>query len=325
MLCHRTPRGKKTGGIYSLEKATIGGVDQWLMFRGENEQAPVMLFLHGGPGAAQIGFARRYQGELEKHFVIVNWDQRGAGLSYSRDIPRESMRIDRFIADITEIVQLIRSKIGADKVIIVGHSWGTYLGTIFSALHPDMVSAYVGVGQLDGMRENDLRTYSYLKQYYSEKDVEHTLRTLERIGPPPYTSPRDIGSSNSALLRSNAMLYSMKTWQLARTALAGPEYSILDLRRFIRGNDFSFWSLKDEVEGMDLYARVPRLKIPTYFFLGRHDHMADAELAERYYEKLETPYKELVWFENSAHCPLFEEAVKFQKELIARTLLPRNI
>lgn len=109
----------------SLEHVPIGGIKQWLLIRGKQKDVPVLLFVHGGPGGAQIGFARHFQGILEEHFIVVNWDQRGAGLSYSKDIPSGSMRIDQFVSDLIEVTDYLRNRFLRKKIYLVGHSFGT--------------------------------------------------------------------------------------------------------------------------------------------------------------------------------------------------------
>jgi hypothetical protein len=69
----------------------IGGHEQYLFIRGANITKHVMLFLHGGPGSPEISFMKNYNTGMETDFIMVYWEQRGAGKSYSEGIPVETM------------------------------------------------------------------------------------------------------------------------------------------------------------------------------------------------------------------------------------------
>ena len=87
--------GKKVPeSIASLEFDIIGGIKQWLLIRSHNINNPLLLFLHGGPGSAEMSLAYKCERNLEKYFTFVNWDQRGSGKSFSNKIPKESMNIE---------------------------------------------------------------------------------------------------------------------------------------------------------------------------------------------------------------------------------------
>src|SRR5690625_6140371 len=89
--------------ISELVKIKVGNSEQWIYIRGKNRNQPILFMLHGGPGTGQIGFTRKFQQGLEQHFVIIQWDQRGAGLSYTKHLPVESMNIEQFVSDTIEI------------------------------------------------------------------------------------------------------------------------------------------------------------------------------------------------------------------------------
>jgi pimeloyl-ACP methyl ester carboxylesterase len=82
----RTPAIHQPHSVASLERVRIGGVDQYILIRGNDASLPVLLFLHGGPGMPAMYLAHSFQRELEKEFVVVQWDRRGAGKSYREDI-----------------------------------------------------------------------------------------------------------------------------------------------------------------------------------------------------------------------------------------------
>ncbi len=127
--------------IDKIESLTLGGITQWISLRSDNINSPILLFLHGGPGTAQIFWSRKSQKELESSFLVVNWDQRGAGRSYSRSLRKEDMKIERFVADAKELIEYLLKRFGQNKVFLAGHSWGSIVGAYLVAKRPDLIRA----------------------------------------------------------------------------------------------------------------------------------------------------------------------------------------
>jgi len=184
MFVRRTPPIPGETSIAALEAIEINGVKQTVLIRGENKSNPLLLLLHCGPGTAQVGFARQYLHEMEQDFVVVNWDQRGSGLSYTPEVTRESMTIEQFIQDTRELVEHLLRRFGQKKLFVVGHSWGSILGTLVTARYPHLFHAYVGVGQVASMDENEALSYRYTLEVAKQRNNAPALRDLQRIGPP---------------------------------------------------------------------------------------------------------------------------------------------
>jgi proline iminopeptidase len=310
-------------GIASLEKVRLGGVDQWIQIRGEDRAKPILLFLHSGPGFPEMPFSH-VNAALERDFVIVQWDQRGAGKSFSWSIPDNSMTVEQFIADTHELVQLLLQRFDRTKLILVAHSWGSIVGALTVGRYPELFEAYVGISQAINPPESERMMYRFALETATKRGDAKAATELRRIGDPPYKSFSDYRIMKNWVKHFNDVGYAELTpWQFARTAFASPAYSWSDLVRLVLGMRFSFSHLWQEVfYRTDLVKQSPKLDVPIYFFLGRHDRTvtACAALAERYYETLEAPKgKHLIWFENSGHWPQLEEPEEF------RTLLTQEL
>src|SRR5271165_2920597 len=145
-----TPRirpGGRAGsarGIAVLEKVRIGGSDQWVLERSEDVRNPVLLYLHGGPGTSQLTSNRRNTRHLEKFFTVVNWDQRGAGKSYRAISDAGRMNIGQFVADTRELTLYLLEKFGQERLVLVGHSWGTVIGALTVSAYRSSTRAMSG-------------------------------------------------------------------------------------------------------------------------------------------------------------------------------------
>lgn len=136
-------------GVQQSTYLRLGGIDQFVTIRGQDVANPVLIYLHGGPGDSSHYLQYPVQGKLEDTHTVIQWDQRGTGRTYYANpqlAPRE-LSVDRLLADLNELVDYARERFGQEKVVIVGHSWGTVLGSRYLHEHPEKVSEYVGVGQ----------------------------------------------------------------------------------------------------------------------------------------------------------------------------------
>lgn len=304
--------------IAELQSIMLGDIEQYILIRGKNRNNPVILFLHGGPGSAQIGFAPRYQRKLEDEFVVVNWDQRGAGKSYSKNIPKESMTMDQFISDAKELVEYLCTKFDKEKIYLVGHSWGSVLGSMLAYRYPKRFIAYIGIGQVVNMCDNELISYKYVMEEARKANNKKVVKALKRIGQPPYKNQiKDIMIQRKWLNKFKGAVYEKKlSKEIAGSFITSPEYSLLDTFKFFKGNKFSIKYMWSELASFAIIKDVLEIEIPVYFCIGRYDYNTPFELSYDYYEKLKAPHKEYIWFERSAHSPIFEEPEKFCETIL---------
>ncbi len=314
--------------ITSLEKVKLGGNEQWILIRGEDKTNPVMLFLHGGPGTSDMGLLRRNMPDLEKHFVTVYWDQLGAGKSFSAAIPKSSMNINSFVTDAHELTELLIKRFRHKKIFLTGHSWGSVLGILTIQKYPELFYAYIGIGQIANMKENELVSYEWTLEQAKRSDKISDVKKLIEIGKPPYTGNwrKKFMTERRLLGKYGGELYGSSNgafFLVLKNLLLSPEYCLKDKINFFRGIFTSVKLIFPELLHVDLRRQALCLKIPVYFILGKHDYEAPFMLAEQYFKLLNAPVKELFWFENSAHLPHIEENSKFQKLLINH-ILPAN-
>jgi pimeloyl-ACP methyl ester carboxylesterase len=308
------------GSIAAMETLPIGGIEQAVLLRGRSTTNPVLILLHGGPGVSETALFRAYDAALEDHFVVVYWDQRGAGRSFDADIPPESMTLDRFVADLDELVDAMRARFGVGKVALLGHSWGTALGLVYAARQPDEVSVYVGVAQVADMAAGERLSWQHALDAAVQRADRDAERALVALGPPPHDVDGNLESRRWNERFGGSFHADLSTGRLVWAALRTDEADLTDLVRFGRGNRFSLEHLWPEFRALDLTG-VRAFDVPIVFALGRHDWQVPATLAAAYFETLAAPCKRLVWFEGSAHNVPFEEPAAFV-EWMARDVAP---
>ncbi|WP_124726538.1 alpha/beta fold hydrolase [Staphylospora marina] len=317
MFKSRTPQFRNSqkqiidGSIATLETVRLGEVDQTIMIRGMDVSQPILLFLHGGPGWAQIGFARHFQAELEKHFIVVNWDQRGSGKSRSKEISASSMTVEQMVKDTKELIEYLLKRFGKKKLFLAGHSWGSVIGSLVASKYPELLHAYIAIGQFTDVERAHSITYRHLLIYTVQARKRRAQKELEEIGYPPYKDWKRLSVHMKWLMRFGGFIRSGGFFRRFLKGLVSPEYTLMDWLKYLKGMHFSRDCLCPEVWDFNIFHQVPELKVPAYFCVGRYDFLSQHELQQQYVERLNAPHKELVWFEKSAHCPHFEEPAAF--------------
>jgi proline iminopeptidase len=310
-----------TGAAVPIERAeyvAVDGAALFLLTRGADRRAPVLLWLHGGPGAAERPLFRYFNDELENHFVVAYWDQRGAGRSFDPQADPHGLTIARHLADLDLVVDHLRQSLGQEKIVLIGHSWGTALGLLYAQAHPDKVSAFIGVAQMVSTREGQQAQYDFVLAEASRRKDDDATARLRAIGPPPHKTAAQVLGMEALAERYGGVFHKepRRMWILVHGALRGL-VTPWEIPRFIRANDVSLEAMNDELLGLDLKRSVPSIDVPVVFFLGRHDRHLEAAQAASYFGTLRAPVKRLIWFENSAHNPPFEESDLFNAKVMS--------
>lgn len=309
--------------IASLEQVKINGSRQWISIRGEDVNHPVLLFLAGGPGGSQLSTARFALQGLEKHFVVVNWEQPGAGKSFDA-LDRRTLTVDRYIEDMRALTIHLQERFDEEKIYILGESWGSALGILAAQRYPDLYHAFAGTGQMVAFLENDQICYDFALNWARERGDTGKVDKLLAQGPPPYYG-KGVAMKQAAYLmdtfnymNSNPAIQDngFNTFR----DLAAPEYGLYDKLNWFRGVLDTLGVVYPQLWDIDFRQQAAALEVPVYFLIGRHDINAPVTLTEDYYEIPEAPHKEIVWFEKSGHNPWVSESDKFVEVMVEKLL-----
>lgn len=323
---NNTPDGKS---IQSLEKIELNDVEQWIYLRGNDTNKPVLLFLHGGPGFAMMPLLQMYNSELENHFVVVNWDQRGAGLSYSHKIPKKSMTLDQFVYDVHELTSYLKKRFNKEKIYLLGHSFGTVFGMKTISEFPDDYWAYIGVGQVVDIGENEQLSYDFALKSAQAAANRKAIRQLTGVGRPDAKGYYKNDSGYELTMKWMAYyggdLYGKTSTEDLEDEIYDSKIYQNALDKIEKGFQFSELLFEDDaIMNIDFRTQIKKVDVPAYFISGKYDYDTPFELVEQYFNALNAPKKELIWFDNSAHFPFYEEPDKFNNVLI-NDILPETL
>lgn len=309
-----TPEIKGKSSISTLEQIEINGAMQEVMIRGYDKNNPVLIFVHGGPGCSEIPYVRKYQDLLEKDFTIVHYDQRGSGKSYHflKDYSNLSSKI--LVDDLLALTDYISKRLGQEKVLLAGHSYGTYIAMQAAAKKPKKFSAYIGIGQMADTKDSEIDSLNFCIEEAQKRGNSDDVAELEglraqieegkKLTPRGYV--RKYGGA-ARLIDDNS--------DATKGLFFSKEYNLLDAVRYFRGLSSSQNNLLQEVMENNLSSFITKLDIPCYFVMGKYDYMTSTKTAKDYFDKLQAPKKEFIEYSNSAHYPQFEEKEKFAEWL----------
>lgn len=305
-----TPGIEGDNSISELRKVEINGEELQIMIRGCDKNNPILLFVHGGPCWPEIPYVVKYQKEWEEKFTVVHYDQRGSGKSYQFFGNYTDISAKVHVDDLIALTEYITEYLGRDQVILLGHSYGTYVGIQAAAERPELYLAYVGIGQMSDTVSSEMislqKCLTAAQEAENEKDVaalkkmETAILAGEKVAPRGYV--RKYGFAARQI--DDNMDY-------AEGFLLRPEYNLWDVLCLYAGSIQNQDVLLKETVDFPVSEIVTKLEIPAYFVMGKYDGMTTPEAAETYLENLVCDEKELVIFEHSAHFPQFEEKDRF--------------
>lgn len=309
------------GGIDDLEAVEIGGMKQWVSVRGASPKNPIILFLHGGPGSPMMAESWTFQRPWEDFFTVVQWDQRGSGKTFSsahRKVDR-GMSIAQMETDTDVLIQFLRQKYGKRKIFLLGHSWGSILGLRIAEHHPEWLYAYIGVGQVVNIRDNERTGYQLTLQRARALKDAAAIKALEAIAPYP-------GVDGSIPMRKTiierkwdvalgGMLYGHSSDDEVQRWALSPDYSAYDVVSAELGEQSTVKSLWPQL-GTVNFDTVTRFRCPIFIFVGGQDRTTPASLAEEYLSEIHAPEKRLFLIKRAAHYVFMERPGLFLVDLV---------
>lgn len=295
------------------KRIELNSVPQYVSLRAEKQGAPLLLYLHGGPGDAALPLVLKYNRALEKHFTVAVWEQRGAGKSYYKFNDQAPVTIGLFLQDLYELATHLLQRFGQQKLYLVGHSWGSVLGLRFIRQHPELVQSYVGCGQVVNMKRSCKSAYEFALENADEK----TARRLRAIDC-SYTGENwldELLFVTGLVVKYKGSLYGKTNYNaLVTPFLHSRYYSMADLIRRQKGSLQAIRALWPELMQTD-FEQETRYGAPVIFVEGRHDRHVSSEIAKSYFDTLESE-KQFFWFEHSCHFPQWSESARFNELLI---------
>jgi pimeloyl-ACP methyl ester carboxylesterase len=309
-------------GVDDTRVIPVNGTQQAISVRGKDRRNPVLLILHGGPGSPEMPDDWTFQTPLEDFFTVVEWDQRGAGKTYSLNDPKAiepTMTLPQMVSDTEVVIEYLRQTYGKQKIVLLGHSWGSVLGVLVAERHPDWLYAYVGVGRINTQR-NEEEGYSFALAEAKSQGNAEAVKELDGIASYPGNvatlSFDKIGVQRKCLMYYGGLAWGRQDFKWDSSAWElSPNYSEKELDAVDAGSLFSLTHLMPTLLAVNLEQKTI-FKCPVFIFVGRHDYATSHTLAEKWFRGVRAPEKELIWFEDASHMIMQEEPGRFLEDMV---------
>lgn len=303
------------GSVAELVTLEVGGHQQSMMVRGHNQDAPVLLFLEGGPGGTAIGAMRASGQQLEEDFVLAVWDQRGTGKSLPALEPTATLTVDQMVADTIAVTDYLRERFGQDRIYLVGSSWGSTLGVLAVQQAPEKYHAFIGTGQMVDQQETDKRMYAETLDWADRTGNTDFAARLRENGPPPYEDmlayPDALSTNPEYLEFPHGDDYNPAS--AYPVSLFVQEYTLIQQVRSMGGIIDTFAVLYPQLQDINFRTDARELKVPVFIVQGKYESPGRSDLAAEWFEQLAAPTKDLVVFPNSGHTPHLDEPSRFHE------------
>ena len=321
------------GSISEKTFVTIGGLRQGMFIRSKNINNPVLLYVHGGPAFPNYFLVEKYKPGLEEYFTVCYWEQRGGGLSYSPDIPIETMTFEQLTSDAIEVTNYLRLRFGVEKIYLIAHSGGTPIAIQAVAKEPQLYHAYIGMAQITQQWESERTAFKFMAEQFATSGNLKALNELKKY--PVAESDAGVISFFKSSFRDKVMHeLGIGTMRNMKSVITGVFIPVWLCKAYTLKEKINIWVSKlkfakkarfiDELFEMNILEMFPKLEIPIYFFSGKYDLTVNFDLSKTYLERLQAPLKGFYTFENSAHSPLFEEPEKAAGILLTDVLSGNN-
>jgi pimeloyl-ACP methyl ester carboxylesterase len=283
------------------EAIDIGGIKQWISINGTNTSNPVLLFLHGGPGNSAMSYASKFSGDLQKHFVVVHWDQRESGKTAELNASDKPLSVALAESDAIEVINYLRRRFSQDKIYLMGHSWGGFLALKIAAAHPELLKASLAVSPMVNQLESERMSLKWMLDKAKQENNQEALKELQEVSIP---------------FANGEQLYFHRSWLLKMAGRKSPS------KTFVETWATKWLDVFNEASAINFFVTAPQIECPVYFLVGHKDYQTHFKVTEDYYNLLKAPAKELYWFENSGHNLTASDPGRLQ-EIVINDILPK--
>ena len=283
------------GWIYLQEAVEIGGIKQWISIKGADEKNPVLLFLHGGPGNSVMGYDEKFTKNLQKHFLVIQWDQRDVERTAKLNLSDKPLTVQLMEDDAVELINYLRKRFSQNKIYLVGHSWGGFLGLKIANDHPELLEAYFAVCPMIWQEESERLSLAWAKNRAKEKGNKIEIEELNKVNV-PFKTVDDA--------------YYHRKWIVTEMG------SKPATREFVERWSQKWLPITLEASGVNFFEEAPEIKCPIYFLIGDRDYQTNFKLTEDYFKMVKAEKKELFWFTNTGHNIPTSRSAKFQQTII---------
>ena len=310
-------------GIDEAGLVSINGIEQYIQIRGNDPTNPILLLLHGGPGSPMTAMAHSFQYAWEDDYTVVQWDQRQSGKTYFANDEQAvagTLDFDTVLEDAWQVTQYLQERFGAEKIALMGHSWGTVLGTALVQTHPEAFSCYIGVGQVTNLQDNERVGYEKALELVHAAANKEDAAALEALRGYPGTTFTDEFCKQMLTLRRYQQKYGLAvsiSFKNVMLVLSSPYYNFTEGMFYTKDTTVLHRPLfRYMMEQYDARKWGTDYQVPVYYIMGANDFQTPVTLAQELFGEITAPQKKLFIIPEAGHYTMGDNPQEFNKALL---------
>jgi pimeloyl-ACP methyl ester carboxylesterase len=305
----------------NLEAVNINNSEQWILVRGKNIDAPLIIHVQAGPGFPMIPEAHTMEKRLrlEKDYLVAYWDQRACGKSFNKNADPKTINFSQLTDDLISCTKYLLEKYRKKKAIIAGYSQGATLALMAASKDKTIFDRLFLVGTDIDLPTANKYAIEFALVKATEKNKGILLRQAVDLHSTPVNNARQFSKRAKLLTNLGGIKSGTSYNQLLISTVLNMIYSkayrLSDIPKTIKGMEFCQDALLPEFNALNLFQRIESIDVPAHFIHGKQDAISPYQTAIKYYEYLRADKKTLTSFDHSAHMPHYDEPEKFAQLL----------
>lgn len=270
----------------NIKETTIHIESAELFCRIAGQGTPIVV-LHGGPGMNH-DYLIPSMWELAKEHQVIFYDQRSSGKSTGVENP-ELINLETFVKDL----ESLRKSLNFEKIIVLGHSWGGFLGMNYALAYPDRVEKLILSNSLGSTSES---FQAFLQEY--TRRMEPAKEELEKI-----TSSPGFAEGDPVLFEKFCkIIFSKYVYNPQDVDKFNLYYEREEISKFFKVNHIFDENLLMRTD-INLNCGLNQLKVPTLIIHGDFDPIPCSSAEEL---NKNIPGSKYVLLKNCGHNPFVE-------------------
>jgi proline iminopeptidase len=287
--------GVQTGGCRLVQ--LHNGYNVWVKHVAAPNSSVPVLTLHGGPGFPHFYF------ECFEDFLpqagVTYWyyDQLGCGFSDQPD-DTQLWNLTRFTSEVEEV----RTVLGFERMVVLGHSWGGMLAIEYALAHPDRLAGLVisnMVASIPSYEKYILKLRDRLPAAKLDR-----LKVLERTR--AYDTPEYEDIINYLY---HQHICRLNPWP--EPVSRAVKWLALPVYNTVQGK--SEFEVTGNMKGWDRWQDLPKIRTPTLILGGRYDTMNPHDLMEM---SRRMPDARTVICPNGSHLSMYDDQQSYFAALL---------
>ena len=302
--------------ISEIEEVELCGIPQKILIEGKTKDLPIMIMVHGGPGLP-IPFGVGMRGEfpqLSEKFLLVQWDQFGTGINYSKDT---SLTIDDYVVMLHDLVIRMEEKYPNREIFLYGMSWGTILNTKIANMIPDKIDGVIAYGQVTSIPIWKQAMHDKAQELElsakDNKELEDAMNDTSESG--FYKMLNIVSKKTSLYYYKGEEASNWDFYMHSFHVMISPDYTLLDAIHAY--SNPSGDSLMQQVMDIDMSEEQQLIRVPFLIMQGEDDFITPITYNESLVKL--NKHMSLSIFKNAGHIPtnksyeeIFHDIIQFR-------------